>query len=179
MVAGLKSPSRMFAGIDATAPRPVLNDPGTPPDQKAPRDLELLWAELEAWAESNERDARKATRGLWYWKTPAILTAALAGALAAMNYSVFAALSAGACAVFILVDGIAPRGHLRGSYKRAVSDLRRLENQIAADWRSGVLEGRGSEDLAARIIKQATEERKKVRNRLSAAESAFDPKSAG
>jgi hypothetical protein len=134
------------------APRPSKPANGVPADPKLPQaeaDEEVSFpmgafspdeaideqiAELEQWALANERRERGESRRFWIRRGTAFLSAVLAAVAAPLGFGRAGIAWAGLAALFIAIDSAWPGTTLRNPYRRAVYDLRTLQNTIKLRW---------------------------------------------
>jgi hypothetical protein len=135
------------------APRPSQTKSTIPPDQKSP-DIETVdeeipfpqgafspdeaiddqIADLERWAAANERRERNESIRFWILKGTACLAAVFAAIAGPLGYVRVSTVLAGVAALFIAIDSAWPGSSLRNPYRRAVYDLRALQNTIKLRW---------------------------------------------
>lgn len=168
-LAGLTS--HPAAAADAAPPIEVAAAPAlaTP----LPPELLQFLQGIEGWAKANERDARNDTIQFWMFKAPAILSSALAGALALGDVKIPAAVLAGVASACVVIDAVNPRGQLRNAHLRALHDLRNLEHSVVDKWNIASLGGKATREAAAEIMAQAVARREKIAAAVKAAETAF------
>jgi hypothetical protein len=91
-------------------------------------------ADLERWAAANERRERSESNRFWILRGTAFLAAVFAGVVCSLGYVRASTVLAGVAALFIAVDSAWPGASLRNPYRRAVYDLRALQNTIKLRW---------------------------------------------
>lgn len=135
------------------APRPGQTKSSLPPDPRAPEvegmDEDIPFpsgafspddaideqiADLERWAAANERRERNETARFWILRGTAFLAAVFAGVVCSLGFVRVSTVLAGVAALFIAVDSAWPGASLRNPYRRAVYDLRALQNTIKLRW---------------------------------------------
>lgn len=135
------------------APRPSQTKSSLPPDAKAPEvegaDEEIPFpqgafspdeaiddqiADLERWAAANERRERSESTRFWILRGTACLAAIVAAISGPLGFVRVSTVLAGVAALFIAIDSAWPGASLRNPYRRAVYDLRALQNTIKLRW---------------------------------------------
>jgi len=91
-------------------------------------------AELERWAAANERRDRNESVRFWILRGAAFLSAALAAAAAPLGYAKAGIILAACAALFIAIDAAWPGSSQRNPYRRAVYDLRALQQTVKLRW---------------------------------------------
>lgn len=91
-------------------------------------------AELERWALANEGRERSESRRFWILRGTAFLSAVAAAVATPLGFERAGIAWAGTAALFIAIDSAWPGTALRNPYRRAVYDLRALQNTIKLRW---------------------------------------------
>jgi hypothetical protein len=108
----------------------------------------------------------------WLLKAPAIVLSAVSGLSAAFVEAkplvVIVSMLAGVC---VLIDGVARPGRMRNIHWRAFHDLRLLENELDAQWKTGILDGGDPEEVTSGVIKLARKEKERIGKYLVQIES--------
>jgi len=91
-------------------------------------------ADLERWASANERRERGESIRFWILKGTACLAAVFAAIAGPLGFVRVSTVLAGVAALFIAIDSAWPGSSLRNPYRRAVYDLRALQNTIKLRW---------------------------------------------
>ena len=139
-----------------------------------PRPLQDHLDEIENWALANLSDARTDAVLFWVLKGTAILVSAAAGVLAVGKRRQMLKVAAGPVAsVLILADGFFAPGNLRSVHYLAYSELRALQQDMVSKWRSGILESKNPNELAASILKDARPVEKRIEEYLRTAEAGL------
>jgi hypothetical protein len=106
-----------------------------PPGAFSPDDaIDEQIADLERWAVANERRENIENRRFWILRGTAFVTAVLAAIGASLGYGRAVSILAGVAALFITIDAAWPGASLRNPHRRAVYDLRALQNTIKLRW---------------------------------------------
>ncbi len=106
-----------------------------PPGAFSPDDaIDDQIADLERWAEANERRESAESRRFWILRGAAFVAAVLAAIGASLTYGRAASIFAGVAALFIAIDAAWPGASLRNPHRRAVYDLRSLQNTVKLKW---------------------------------------------
>jgi hypothetical protein len=132
------------------APRASQSHAGPPPDHRttledeevafppgafAPDDaIDAQIADLERWALANERRERNESVRFWILRGTAFVSAVLAAIAGPFEFHRAAIVLAGIAALFVAIDAAWPGASLRNPYRRAVYDLRSLQNTIRLKW---------------------------------------------
>jgi len=135
------------------APRPGQSKSSLPPDPRSPEidavdedipfpqgafspddAIDQQIADLERWAEANERRERNESTRFWILRGTAFLAAVFSGVVCSLGFVRASTVLAGIAALFIAVDSAWPGASLRNPYRRAVYDLRALQNTIKLRW---------------------------------------------
>lgn len=135
------------------APRPSQTKSSLPPEAKSPEaegaDEDIPFpqgayspddaideqiSELERWAAANERRERNESIRFWVLRGTAFLAAVFAAIGGSLGFARTSAVLAGVAALFIAVDAAWPGSSLRNPHRRAVYDLRALQNTIRLRW---------------------------------------------
>lgn len=140
-------------------------------------DLPLVLTEnlkqLEMWASLNHQDARRDAMKFWALKAPAILISACPGLFAYWKInglSVICGVIASAC---IAIDGLLRAGLLRNVHIRAFHEIRALQNDLRMQWQIGILQREDQDKLLARILKDTSDERRRIEGYIKAAETSL------
>jgi hypothetical protein len=155
--------------------KPFDEVPTTLKYQGLPRGLRYELLEIEEWATANRRDALWDAIAFWGLKIPAVLAAASAGVWAYFNLTLVSVIAGAVASLCVIIDGIHPRGMLRNTHLRAYHDLRMLSSQMISKWRSRRPES-NVETVAARIIREASDERRRIAAYIRDAETALTDK---
>jgi hypothetical protein len=91
-------------------------------------------SELERWAEANESRERNEGIRFWVLRGTAFLAAVFAAIGGPLGFNRTSTVLAGIAALFIAVDAAWPGSSLRNPHRRAVYDLRALQNTIKLRW---------------------------------------------
>jgi hypothetical protein len=91
-------------------------------------------ADLECWVRANLRSERRAVLRFWLLRVPAVLCALVALAAVALGVPQVLAGLAAAVALLIAVDAAFPGGSLRSPLRRALYELRQLQNTAKIRW---------------------------------------------
>jgi hypothetical protein len=106
-----------------------------PPGAFSPDDaIDEQIADLERWALANERRERSENIRFWALRGTAFAGAALAAIEGFLGYGRAAGVLAGVAALFVAIDAAWPGTNPRNPYRRAVHDLRSLQNSIRLKW---------------------------------------------
>jgi hypothetical protein len=106
-----------------------------PPGAFSPDDaIDEQIADLERWANANERREHAESLRFWILKGTAFVTAVLAAVCIQFGRERVGAVLAGVAAVFVAIDAAWPGTSLRNPYRRAVYDLRALQGTIKLKW---------------------------------------------
>jgi len=136
------------------APRPSQTKSSMPPDPRSPdvepaSDEDIPFpqgafspddaidsqiADLERWAAANERRERNESVRFWVLKGTACLAAVCAAIAGPLGFARVSTVLAGVAALFIAIDAAWPGSSLRNPFRRAVYDLRALQNTIKLRW---------------------------------------------
>jgi hypothetical protein len=137
-----------------------------------PEALQHEIAEIEQWAESNSRDERNDNLKFWALKIPAILVSASSGLFAFFQWKVAGLIGGAIAGACVAIDGALRAGTLRGVHRRAVFDLRMLEEDIHSEWRTASLRKEfDPREVAAELIASAQKRKRVVAEYLRAAET--------
>jgi len=110
-------------------------DVAFPPGAFSPDDaIDEQIADLERWALANERRERTENLRFWVLRGTAFAGAALASIEGFLGYGKAAGVLAGLSALFVAIDAAWPGTNPRSPYRRAVHDLRSLQNSIRLKW---------------------------------------------
>jgi hypothetical protein len=90
--------------------------------------------DLERWAAASERRDRNETLRFWVLRGVAFLSAALAAAGGPLGFNRGVVVLAALAALFIAIDAAWPGANLRNPHRRAVYDLRALQNTVRLRW---------------------------------------------
>jgi hypothetical protein len=117
---------------DAPGPLAPQDTPAEPAGFSPERALAEQLGALEAWTLVNERDSKKPLLRLCLLKLPAFLCAAAASAVASFGHMRAVVILGAVCALCIAIDAawMGP-GDV---HKRAVRDLRQLQNAVKLRW---------------------------------------------
>jgi hypothetical protein len=91
-------------------------------------------ADLERWVRANLRYERRAMLRFWLLRVPAVLCALLALVVVAFGAPQALAGLAAAVALLSVVDAAFPGGSVRSPLRRALYDLRQLQNSAKLRW---------------------------------------------
>lgn len=91
-------------------------------------------ADLERWAVANEKRERAESIRFWILRGTAFTSAVLAAIGGSLGQPRAATILAGVAALFITIDSAWPGSALRNPYRRAVYDLRALQNTVKLRW---------------------------------------------
>jgi hypothetical protein len=106
-----------------------------PPGAFSPDDaIDQQIADLERWATANERRERIESTRFWILRGTAFVSAVLGAIGAALGYDRAGSVFAGVAALFVAIDGAWPGSSQRNPYRRAVYDLRALQNSVKLKW---------------------------------------------
>ena len=141
-------------------------------DPLMPREFRLELNQIKAWAQDNDKDARRDRFAFWFLKIPAMVVSATAAVLAHFKLDDLAMIAAAVATFCILIDGLRPRGLLYSTHLRAASEVYRLYGDMLSQWRTGRLNDRDPRTLAAEIIAQAQPERTRISIYLTHIESS-------
>lgn len=141
-----------------------------------PQFLKDQLTEIEYWAVDNEKDARVDAIRFWVLKIPAIVVSASSGVFAHFDMPLITLIAGSVASLCVLVDGLNPGGMLRNVHLRVFHDLRNLQQDIGAQWRVGILDGKDKNKLAAEIIRGIQTERKRIADYLCDAETKLGVK---
>ncbi|HVU00748.1 MAG TPA: hypothetical protein VHE30_03320 [Polyangiaceae bacterium] len=110
-------------------------DVAFPPGAFSPDDaIDEQIADLERWALANERRERTENVRFWVLRGGAFAGAALAAIEGFLGYGRAAGVLAGIASVFVAVDAAWPGTNPRNPHRRAVHDLRSLQNSVKLKW---------------------------------------------
>ena len=106
-----------------------------PPGAFSPDDaIDQQIADLERWAQANERQERSERARFWVLRGTAFVSAVLAAISAPLGFERAPMVLGGVSALFIAIDAAWPGSSLRNPHRRAVFDLRALQNTIRLRW---------------------------------------------
>jgi hypothetical protein len=109
------------------------DDAQFPPGAFSPDDaIDQQIADLERWAQANERQERSERVRFWILRGTAFVSAVLAAISGPLGLVHAPMVLAGVAALFVAVDAAWPG--LRHPHRRAVYDLRALQNTIKLRW---------------------------------------------
>jgi hypothetical protein len=91
-------------------------------------------ADLEHWAEANLNRDRKDKLRFWVLRGLGFLSAAGAATSAGLNQSKVAVVFGGLAALCVAIDSAWPSDSFRNVHRRAVYDLRELQNTLKLRW---------------------------------------------
>jgi hypothetical protein len=91
-------------------------------------------ADLERWAAAAERNDRLESVRFWILRGVPFLCAALAALAGPLGFERVISILAGAAALFIAIDAAWPGSSYRNPNRRAVYELRALQNTIKLRW---------------------------------------------
>ncbi len=103
---------------------------GFAPDQALTEQIEAL----EAWADANARSDRREAVRFWSLRGTAFLGAAAAAVTAGYHLTVLAAVLAALSALAVAVDAAWSSRAGRNPYRRALFEIRELENTVRLRW---------------------------------------------
>jgi hypothetical protein len=127
---------------------------------------------LRAWADANQKDARRDSIKFWSLKGPAILVAGSSGLLSTLHLPVTVAIIFGLIgSMCVALDGVIRPGFLHKTHIRAVHDLLLLADNIRSQWNISYLSGRHSGQDAAQILDHAEKKKQEIARYLKAEES--------
>jgi hypothetical protein len=112
-------------------------------------------------------------------KIPAVIISASAGIFAYFKWETGAVIASAIASICVLIDGLNPGGALRNSHYKAFLDLRKLQQEMQAQWRVEAwkaIDEDALNELAAKIIKNAQKEIKRIATYLREIESALGAK---
>lgn len=124
-------------------PEPKAQEADAAPDEDIPfpqgafapdEAIDEQIADLERWAAANERRERNESVRFWILKGTACLGAVFAAIAGPLGFVRVSTVLAGVAALFIAIDAAWPGSSLRNPYRRAVYDLRALQNTIKLRW---------------------------------------------
>src|SRR5436309_7897404 len=101
-----------------------------------PKILKEQLLELETWAEENRKDARSDSIRFWVLKAPAILVSACGSVFAYFKLGVVSVIAGAVSGLCVLLDGLNPGGQLRNAHYKAFLELRKLQQDMQAQWRT-------------------------------------------
>ncbi|MEQ1864853.1 MAG: hypothetical protein ABL996_09390 [Micropepsaceae bacterium] len=164
----------------AAAPMPLALD-GVPlaltPSAHSGLARQLLQEQItsiNAWAESNRREARWETLLFWALKAPVIGVSAGYALMHQLHWDWQLTVAGAISALCVLIDGLYRPGHLRNFHHRAFFQLRMLATDLSDQWKSALLTANGDLDgTAARLIDEARRRKAEISNLLAAAESVL------
>jgi hypothetical protein len=111
------------------------DDVAFPPGAFSPDDaIDAQIADLERWALANERRERAESIRFWILRGSAFLSAVAAAITGSFELTRASIPLAGVAALFIAIDAAWPGASLRNPYRRAVYDLRSLQNTVRLKW---------------------------------------------
>jgi hypothetical protein len=90
--------------------------------------------DLERWVDSNLANERRAVLRFWLLRVPAVLCALIATATGTLGIGPALAGLAAAVALLVAIDSAWPGGTLRSPLRRALYDLRQLQNTVKIRW---------------------------------------------
>jgi hypothetical protein len=106
-----------------------------PPGAYSPDDaIDEQITDLERWAAASERRDKGESTRFWVLRGVAFLSAALAAAGGPLGFNRGVIVLASLAALFIAIDAAWPGANLRNPYRRAVYDLRALQNTVRLRW---------------------------------------------
>jgi hypothetical protein len=106
-----------------------------PPGAFSPDDaIDQQIADLERWAQANEKQERSERARFWVLRGTAFVSAVLAAIAGPLGVAQAPMVLGGVAALFIAVDAAWPGASLRQPHRRAVYDLRALQNTIKLRW---------------------------------------------
>ena len=106
-----------------------------PPGAYSPDDaIDEQIADLERWAVASEARDRSETLRFWVLRGVAFMSASLAAASGSLGMSRGVIVLSVIAALFIAIDAAWPGANLRNPYRRAVYDLRALQNTVRLRW---------------------------------------------
>jgi hypothetical protein len=145
---------------------------GKPIPNTIPEKLMEPLRDLEEWAISNKRDARRDAVAFWMLKLPAIFASASAGVWAHFDFVTISVIAGAIASVCVIIDGVHPRGMLRNVHLRAFHDIRMLSTKMLNEWRSRNPSSEHA-DVIAKIIRDAEPQRVKIASYIRDAETAL------
>lgn len=121
---------------DVKAPYEAADeDQAFPPGAFSPDDaIDQQIADLERWAQANERQERSERARFWVLRGTAFVSAVLAAIAGPLGVERAPMVLAGISALFIAIDAAWPGSSLRNPHRRAVYDLRALQNTVRLRW---------------------------------------------
>jgi hypothetical protein len=125
-----------FAPADAT-PREAEGTPheGFKPGSFAPETaIDEQIADLEHWAEANLNRDRKDKLRFWVLRGLAFMSAAGAAVAAGLGQAKAAVILSALAAICVAIDSAWPSDSFRNVHRRAVYDLRELQNTLKLRW---------------------------------------------
>lgn len=132
-------------GAGGTGPLPELKLPPVPegsdadipfpPGAFSPEEaIDAQISDLERWALANERRERTENLRFWVLRGTAFAGAAVASIEGWLGNGRTAGVLAGAAALFVAIDASWPGTNPRNLHRRAVHDLRSLQNSVRLKW---------------------------------------------
>lgn len=113
----------------------VDEDQQFPPGAFSPDDaIDQQIADLERWAQANEKQERSERARFWVLRGTAFVSAVLAAISAPLGVERAPMVLGGLAALFIAIDAAWPGSSMRHPHRRAVYDLRALQNTIKLRW---------------------------------------------
>jgi hypothetical protein len=123
------------ADTQARAESEVSNPEGFRPGSFAPETaIDEQIADLEHWAEANLNRDRKDKLRFWVLRGLAFLSAAGAATTAGLQQSKAAVVFGALAALCVAIDSAWPSDSFRNVHRRAVYDLRELQNTLKLRW---------------------------------------------
>ncbi|RKD89853.1 DUF4231 domain-containing protein [Mangrovibacterium diazotrophicum] len=135
--------------------------------EELPIEIQNKIQELENWANSNSKQAKRNLLWFWILKIPAIVFSATTGILALLEFNILAAILGSISSLCILIDGLFPRGTMRNLQIKAVYEIKWLQNEIVDRWRIGVGD---KQTLTREIIFLCMNECKRINSYLISSE---------
>jgi hypothetical protein len=106
-----------------------------PPGAFSPDDaIDQQIADLEKWAAAQERQEKSESLRFWILRGTAFVSAVLAAISGPLGFLRAPMILAGVSALFLAVDSAWPGSSTRHPHRRAVYDLRALQNTIKLRW---------------------------------------------